>query len=44
MERLTEQQRCALARAYRSSLALADRRRLAAQNGLTLRELARLAR
>jgi hypothetical protein len=44
MERLSEQERCALARAYGSSLTLEDRRRLAAQHGLTLRELARLAR
>ncbi len=44
MPTLSEQQRCALARAYSSSLTLNERRRLAAQYGLTLRQLAQLAR
>jgi hypothetical protein len=44
MPTLSEQQRCALARAYSTSLTLNERRRLAAQYGLTLRQLAQLAR
>jgi len=44
MPLLSEQQRCALARAYSSSISLDERRRLAAQYGLTLRQLAHLAR
>ena len=44
MERLSEQERCALARAYWRSLTLEERRKLASQHGLSLRELARLAR
>jgi hypothetical protein len=41
---LSEPQRCALARAYSTSITLGDRRALAARYGLTLRELAQLAR
>ena len=44
MPTIAEHQRCALARAYRAALTLAERRRLAEAHGLTLRELAQLAK
>lgn len=44
MPRLAEHDRCQLARTYRTAVTLAARRELAATYGLSLRELALLAR